>query len=347
MDRDIVGLLARRLHLAEEIGLEKRLAGLPVRHTEVEERVFERLRKECEAHGLPGEIAQPLGSLLIEESVRRQEAVALPRPLGRRAVVVGGAGRMGRWLGRYLRSLGYQVVVVDPAGSPDGFLHEANLSIAMADADVVAIAAPLTAVRRILEEVASHKPGALVFDLGSLKGPFADALRSGVRAGVRVASVHPLFGPNLWPMSRGTILVCDCGDPEAAEAAKSLFRSTGATLLDVPLDDHDEFMGSLLGLSHLTLLAFVRAASRGPLEPSLAATEGTTYARLANVTRGLLEDSPELLRDIQSLNPDAPHVFRRLRQALADWERAASDSDPKEFFTLLEHARAFLGGGTP
>ncbi len=36
VDKEIVGLVARRLHLAEQIGMEKKLAGLPVRDVEVE-----------------------------------------------------------------------------------------------------------------------------------------------------------------------------------------------------------------------------------------------------------------------------------------------------------------------
>lgn len=346
VDRDLVALVARRLLLVEAIGLEKRIAGVPIRHADVEEQVVERLRRECEARGIRKDVATALGSLLIEESVRRQEAVLAPDLLGRKAAIIGGSGRMGRWLARFLRSRGYDIVIVDPAPSPEGFPREADLAKAIGDADVLAVATPVSATDAVLRRIASLRPAALIFDLASLKSPFRETLRGMASAGLRVASVHPLFGPTLWPPSRGTILVCDCGDADAAAEAKALFRDTGASLMEVPLDDHDEFMATLLGLSHLTLLAFVRAAGRGPLEASLAAADGTTYGRLAAVARGLLEDSPELLRDIQALNPDTPVVVRRLREALTDWERAAADSEGKAFVTLLEEARATLGGDT-
>ncbi len=341
-----MSLVAKRLHLADEVGLEKRHAGLPVRDAGVEEQVAARLRSECGSFGIDAEIGNRLARLLIDESVRRQELLSLPEPLGLHAVVVGGAGRMGLWLARYLRSRGYDVMIVDPAGPVDGFPWEPSLRKALASADVTAVAVPISAAGPVLEQIHHARPEHLVFDLCSLKDPVAVRLRAMARSGLSLASVHPLFGPGLWPLSRGTILVCDCGDEDAVTEAKELFRGTGAALVDVPLDDHDEFMAYLLGLSHLTLLAFARAASRGSIEAFLAGAEGTTFARLAGVARGLLDDSPALLRDIQALNPHTPQVVRRLRDALTEWEEAAKDSDPKGFVTLLEQTRSFMGGGS-
>lgn len=346
LDRELMTLVARRLHLAEEVGREKRLAGLPVRQSDVEEQVVARLRQEGQALRVRPEVSDALGRVLIEESVRRQEALRDPVPLGKRAVVVGGGGRMGRLFARYLRSAGYEVVVVDPAGSA-GFPSEGDLGSAVARSDVVVVAVPVSVASDVLRELHRLRPTALVFDVASLKGPLADGLRSMTRDGLRAASVHPLFGPHLWPLTRGTILLCDCGSPEAVRSAKGLLRGMGPNLVDLPLDDHDEFMAYLLGLSHLAVLAFARVAATTPVDPGLAAAEGTTYARLATVARGLLEDSPALLRDIEALNPDTPHVIRRLRDALAEWERAAAHADGKEFITLLESTRASLGGTTP
>ncbi len=340
VDREIVALVARRFYLAEQIGLEKRLGGQPIRVTEVEAQVASRIESEATRRGIEPAFVDSLSHLLIEESVRRQESTVLPEPQRGTALVIGGTGRMGRWMCRYLSSQGYKVIVHDVAGP------RIDMPGTAATADVVAVAVPMDAAASVLDAVAAAEPAGLVFDVTSLKTPVARALQSLARAGTTVASVHPLFGPHFGPLTQGTILVSDCGSPAGVERVRELFRGSGAHLVDVPLDDHDEIMATVLGLSHLTLLAFARATARAPVDPDLIPTEGTTFARLIAVARGLLNDSSALLREIQSFNPHAPEVRRRLLQAIDDWTRAAADSNGKVFDTLLQEAR-HIGGAAP
>lgn len=339
VDREIVALVARRLYLAEQIGLEKRLGAQPIRVTEVEAQVASRMETEARQRGLEPALADSLSRLLIEEGVRRQESIVLPDPARGTALVIGGAGRMGRWLSRYLRFQGYQVIVHDVAGP------RVNLPGSAATADLIAVAVPMDAAASVLDTVAAAEPTGLVFDIASLKTPVARSLRSLARAGGPVASIHPLFGPHFGPLSQGTILICDCGSAAGVETVRGLFRASGAHLVDVPLEDHDEMMATVLGLSHLTLLAFARAAARAPVDASLIPTEGTTFARLTAVARGLLEDSSTLLREVQSMNPHTPDVRRRLLEAIDEWTHAASDSDGKSFDTLLQGTRN-VGGAS-
>ena len=339
VDREIVGLVARRLYLAEQIGQEKRLSGHPVRAVEIEAQVAARMEAEGQRRGVDPRVSRSLSRLLIEESVRRQETLALPDRERGTALVIGGSGRMGRWLCRYLQAQGYRVTVDDVAGP------QADLPRIAATADVVAVAVPMDAAASVLETVGKASPRGLVFDVASLKTPVARVLESLAREGRLVVSVHPLFGPHFGPLSQATILLSPCGSSAGLETARELFRGSGAHLVEVPLEDHDEIMATLLGLSHLTLLAFARAVARAPIDVGLVPTEGTTFARLAAAARGLLEDSPALLREIQALNPHTPEVRRRLVQAVEDWTRAAADSDGKAFVTLLEESRTL--GGTP
>jgi len=101
-DAQLVALVAERLALVRDIGAAKRTGGLPVRSYGTETEVLERLRHVASAHGLDERVADALGEVLIGESVRAQEE-AHPRPAvpARRILVVGGAGKMGRWLARF------------------------------------------------------------------------------------------------------------------------------------------------------------------------------------------------------------------------------------------------------
>src|SRR5438034_10355480 len=109
----------------------------------------------------------------------------------------------------------------------------------------------MTVCAEVLERIAAVQPSALVFDIASLKAPIEKQLRSMGAAGLRIASIHPVFGPNLWPLSSGNITFSDCGNSVAVLEVKELFRPSGASFVDVSLDHHDELMAFLLSLSHL------------------------------------------------------------------------------------------------
>ncbi len=348
VDREIVAMVAKRLHLAAQIGLEKKLLGQRVRDERAEGRVRTRILQECATRGVSSEFADALSSILIRESVLRQEDVQLPKPVHRRVLVVGGSGQMGAWLCRYFRHRGFDVAVNDSAGPFEDFPFERDLAEAMKNADIIAVSVPMSASADVLRKIAAARPRGLIFDVCSLKAPVDDVLRAMGRNGLRIASVHPMFGPNLWPLSSGNITFSDCGNGAAVTEAKELFRPSGANLIEMSLDDHDEFMAFLLGLSHLCLLTFARSAAKGPFDlAGLKRPAGTTFSRLSFAAASLLSDPPGLLRDIQALNPHTPAVHRRIRDALAEWGRAAEARDAAKFVELIEQTRKYFAGGTP
>src|SRR5205823_6023160 len=205
VDREIVAHVAKRLHLAEQLGVEKKLEGRPVVAEDTEDRVFTRLLTEGATRGISLSFAEGLARLLIDESVHVQDLVRLPKSAKQKILVVGGAGQMGRWLCRYFRSRGYDVVVNDIAGPLEDFPFEPDLAKGVLAANVVAVAVPMSVCADILNRIAAIKPRALIFDVASLKAPIERELRAMGHAGLRVASVHPVFGPRLWPLSSGNI----------------------------------------------------------------------------------------------------------------------------------------------
>ena len=348
VDREIVGFVAKRLHLAEQLGLEKKLIGRPVVAEDTEDRVFTRLLTEGATRGISLGFSEGLARLLIDESVRVQDLVQPPVSAKQKILVVGGAGGMGLWLVRYFRSRGYEVVIHDIAGPVEGFPFEPDLAKGVLAADVVAVSVPMNACAEVLNRIAAIQPKALIFDIASLKAPIEKELRAMGRAGLRIASVHPVFGPHLWPLSSGNITFSDCGNGVAVLEVKELFAASGASFVDVSLDHHDEFMAYLLGLTHLCLLTFARCVAQSPFDlAGLKRSAGTTFHRLSFAAASLLADPPALLRDIQALNPHTPSVHRRVQQVLDEWKHAAESSEGSEFYRLVEEARAYFVGGKP
>ena len=61
--------------------------------------------------------------------------------------------------------------------------------------DIIVVATPIEISAEILLELSKNKPEGLIFDIGSLKTPLRDGLKSLLNNGCMVTSLHPMFGP--------------------------------------------------------------------------------------------------------------------------------------------------------
>ena len=68
------------------------------------------------------------------------------------------------------------------------------------------------------------RPRGLVFDLGSLKTPLRAGLEALVKAGCRVTSVHPMFGPDTELLSGRHVIFIDLGNKEALAGGPGIVR---------------------------------------------------------------------------------------------------------------------------
>ena len=112
LDRQILTLVAARQRLSLTVGSTKRAAGLPLRDYRQEKAVINRSRATAAELGFAPELAEQLVLSLIRSSLTVQEhdeVVTQASGEGQRALVIGGAGKMGRWFVRFLDSQGFQV----------------------------------------------------------------------------------------------------------------------------------------------------------------------------------------------------------------------------------------------
>ncbi len=348
-DEELLRLVARRLDLSREIGAAKRAAGQPVRSFVTETEVLERFRVGAAALGLDADLAGRLARQLIRATVRLQEE-ALPVAPGaaQRVLVVGGAGKMGRWLGRYFLGRGHRVSSYDPAGEPSGIMPVPDLLAGVAAADVILVATPLSPGAEVLERILDARPAGLVADVFSLKSHVIESLKAGAARGLRVASLHPLFGPDVTTLAGRVIAVLDCGNARAADEAAALFADTALTITRLPVEAHDPCMQYVLGLSHLvSILFFTTLVRGGRTYDELAALASTTFYKQARTAAEVARESPLLYHEIQRLNRHSPRLFQLVRGCLDAIEAAALDGRPDAFAELLARGRAYFPPSVP
>ena len=349
VDAELLALVARRLQLAREVGEAKRAAGLPVRNFGTEAEVLAHFRTEAAAVGLDEPLVERLAHYLIGASVRLQEEThggTADRPLD--ILIVGGAGKMGRWLSRFFLGQGHRVSTLDPAGPVPECTPVHDLSEALPGATVVVVATPLSHGARVLHEILAARPAALVTDILSLKSHVIEDLKAGAAAGLRVASLHPLFGPDVQTLGGRVLAVLDCGNTAAADEAAALFRDTALTITRLPIEAHDAYMQYVLGLSHLVAILFFTTLTRsGRPFDELAQAASTTFLKQVRTAAEVARESPVLYYEIQKLNRHSRRLFALLKESLAEVEQAALAERPDSFVQLMEAGRDYFPGMLP
>ena len=346
LDRQLIALVAERKAVSEEVARVKRATGKPTRDYEREREVIMGVRAMAEERGVSPALAEQLLRLLIRSSLATQEqasVVAHGAGSGRRALVIGGAGKMGGWFVSFLASQGFTVEVADPTAAAAGVARVEDWRRTDLKQDFIVLATPLGITDAILRDLALRRPPGVIFDVGSLKSPLRAGLLALRSHGCKVTSVHPMFGPDTELLSGRHVVFVDLGSAAAREAARALFAPTMAEQVVMSLDEHDRLIAYVLGLSHALNIAFFTAlADSGEAAPKLARISSTTFDAQLDVAARVAQESPELYYEIQSLNDYGAESLEALAQAVERLRTAVLSQDHDAFVALMRRGRDYL-----
>jgi len=339
LDAQLVELAAQRLAAASDAGQAKARIGQSLVDFGREREVMDNVERAARAAGMDPQVAQDLVTRLILASTARQEAdrsrQARPSGAARRAVVIGGAGRMGGWLVRFLQNQGFDALVLDPKAASGNV----DAMAALPTADLVLLAIPPSEAAAFLAKLAASPPSSVVADVCSIKSPVIPGLLALRAAGGKAASFHPMFGPSTTTLRGADIVVCTGLDPAATAAVRQLFAATPARLVDVPLERHDELMAQVLSLAHATAIAFAASLDAHP------AARSTTFGKLRDVAASVVAESPQVYYEIQAGNPHSDAALARLEQSVARLRGIVARKDPEAFRAMLDAGRRTLEAG--
>jgi len=354
LDRRLLQTIADRQATSREIARVKRATGYPTRDYARERDVIVGARSNAQSIGVSPEVAETVIRLLIRSSLTTQEQASVAAHgsgSGRRALVIGGAGKMGGWFTSFLTSQGFDVEVADPKAVADP-KTVARAMKAIADwrtsdltHDFIVVAAPLGATNTILQELAQRKPRGVVFDLGSLKSPLRAGLTALRTAAVAVTSLHPMFGPDTELLSGRHVIFIDLGNADALAQARALFAPTMAEQVVMGLDEHDRLIAYVLGLSHALNIAFFTAlAESGEAAPRLVQLSSTTFDAQFDIASDVAAESPELYYEIQRLNDFGAESLDALARAVEAVRSAVFSGDQARFTALMRQGHEYVKG---
>ncbi len=193
--------------------------------------------------------------------------------------------------------------------------YTTDLAEAASGSDLLVLATPVDTFETALKTCAPKlAPGAVVTDVGSVKGLLVTRMEALVPAGVSVVGTHPIAGKEKtgveaasMELFRGALCILTPTartDPAALAKIRRLWEATDARVSEMDPDLHDRALGAVSHLPHMVAFALVNAiaAIQETQTPDLdlQTFSGGGYK---DTTR-IAASSPEMWRDICLWNRD-------------------------------------------
>src|SRR5262249_1987982 len=113
------------------------------------------------------------------------------------------------------------------------------------------------------------KTGAIVTDVGSVKGALVEQAERAMPHGVHFVGAHPIAGKEktgvaagsdqLFQGARCIMTPTETTDSLALQQVRTLWRETGAVVLDMDPHVHDKILGAVSHLPHVVAFALMNA----------------------------------------------------------------------------------------
>jgi prephenate dehydrogenase len=251
----------------------------------------------------------------------------------------------GAGSGRATLELAIKTGVIDRMGQV--------LSQSVEDADLVVLASPVGAFERIVTVIAPGlKRGAILTDVGSVKGELVKRIEAMLPAGVHYVPGHPIAGKEkhgvaeaseaLFRGAKCILTPTTKTDKQALEAVKALWSAVGANVVLMDADAHDHIFAAVSHLPHAAAFAMVNTVAEFSAGPenyiSFSGAGFRDFTRIA-------ASSPEMWRDVCLLNgTNIVEMIEQYQSALNSIKTAIEHQDA-DMLDALFHAASGLRRG--
>jgi prephenate dehydrogenase len=245
-----------------------------------------------------------------------------------------GAGRSRNTL-----ELAAKLGVVDRVGQ--------SLAQSVMDADLVVLASPVGTFETIVREIGPHlKRGAILTDVGSVKGELVKKIEDAMPQGPQYVPAHPIAGgeksgvaestETLFQGRRCILTPTTKTDQQALESIRALWSATGAEVTIMDAAVHDKVFAAVSHMPHVAAFAMMCAVAE-------LNTGSEDYLRFSGAgfkdfTR-IAASSPEMWKDIFLMNGDnVVHMIDRYLLSLSRFKQEILAGDEKKLEQELRTA---------
>lgn len=268
--------------------------------------------------------------------------------MGKRVVILGGTGKMGRWFSKFLKDKGFEVMIQSralekavKAAEELGVKYIASID-AVRDADMVIVSTSLDSTVENIRMVSKKmRPKATLFDIASVKGDIIKALEEARALGIRTISVHPMFGPGATSIKGKHVIVIPIGsDPRLVDEILNLFEGADTQILGSG-EAHDTVVALTLSLPHFLNIIFGKTLASEDIKEVLKLA-GTTFALQLMVAESVYSEDPDLYYGIQSQNAAFVKVLNALLECASEVASTVERKDKEAFVKSFKDVKTSL-----
>ena len=218
---------------------------------------------------------------------------------------------------------------------------------AVKGADLVILATPVRSLIQLAREIAPHlTPGAIVTDVGSVKGPLTE-IEDILSVGTYFVAGHPIAGkeksgvsaafPQLFQDAKCILTPTTKTNPDALSAVQKMWEAAGARVLRMTPEAHDYVFAAVSHLPHVIAYALVNTLLE--LENESEGTISYSAGGFRDFTR-IAASHPEMWRDICLMNKkNILEMMDRYESRIAKIKSLIQSDDAEGLYKEFEMAR--------
>jgi cyclohexadieny/prephenate dehydrogenase len=256
------------------------------------------------------------------------------------------------------KKIARELVVTDASPKVRKTVAELGLGIAkvvetsveaVRDADLVVACVPVGQYGALAKEIGPHlKPGAILSDVGSVKGAVVRDMLPHLPKSVHLVPAHPLAGTeNSGPESgladlfenRWCIVTpLENADAGAVETMRAFWKALGSEVETMPVEQHDKVLAITSHLPHLIAFTIFHT---GLKHEETSSSEVMKYSAggFRDFTR-IASSNPTMWRDIFLNNKEAVlGVLKQFNADLSDLASAIENDNAQKIVDILSTSR--------
>ncbi|MBP7140344.1 MAG: prephenate dehydrogenase/arogenate dehydrogenase family protein [Opitutaceae bacterium] len=230
---------------------------------------------------------------------------------------------------------------------------EATPELAVRNADLVILAAPVDRIVELAQRIAPHlKQGCTVTDVGSTKGALSRACTAALGNNAHFVGSHPMAGsektgwenasPDLFQDRVCFVTPLPAGEPSATEIVSRFWSDLGAHVATLPPDEHDEIVAHISHLPQVLATTLCTFLSQRP-----SRWRNFSGGGLRDTTRIAASDATMWVEILRNNREEVLRALRGLQSELEGFHAALANSDWLEVQARLERGKAYRDAFRP
>jgi prephenate dehydrogenase len=253
--------------------------------------------------------------------------------------IIGGAGRMGRWLAGFMQKEGHEIIVCDKDNAGLTAVQEslgvaaADSAKAMEEADIILLSVNIDNFEDAVREISPYvRPEHVILDVTSIKEQPVDLMHKYLDKAT-ILGTHPLFGPGAKDPASQNFVLTPTNEKESilAQRVMRYLQKRNARVSLMTPRKHDEMMAVVLGLAHYISIVAADTLAEIGKQSQLKSIGGSTFRVLTTLVESVVSEDPELYATLQMKLPYVTEVEELFQMQAAKWAEIVKNKDKQNF----------------